>query len=456
LVAVDAALAAALAIVLAAGLIFGLTGFGFALISVPVLLLVYDPATVVMLTMVLTLFTCALVILDAWKAMQPRIVLMMLPGAIAGLFAGARVLALAEPDTIKLIAGAVVVTFSLLMLRGVALPGAHHGLAPPVAGGLSGLLATSTGLSSPPAVMLLTARAYARDAFRVNMSLYFVAINVIGLGVLAFQGLLHREQFVVSGILLPVTLLGTITGAWLSRYVPPGLFRRITLVLLMLTGAIGMLTALSALVWATGRCAACRVSVVLMRVQRRSQGKHGPVYQLLDATFGPAHQRANLLVGQSMRVFQHERPLLILAQPSHRRKQLLARRLPQHGIGRIRERASLIDDPLDMFDDHLAPANLAMPDNQVTGYPIEPGAKRQPSPLIRRQRRQCLLKGLGRQVFSLVMVADPPVNISVDLINIALVERAERRRISLSRCNEPPLLLETRRNPERCRLDSGL
>jgi uncharacterized protein len=246
-IAVDAALVAALAIVLIAGFIFGLTGFGFALISVPVLLLIYDPATVVMLTMVLTIFTCALVILDAWRAMAPRIVFWMLPGAVAGLFAGARVLAFAPADTIKLIAGAVVVTFSVLMLRGISLPGARHSFAPPVAGGLSGLLATSTGLSSPPAVMLLAAREYPRDSFRVNMSLYFIVINVIGLGTLALQGLLHADQFVVSGILLPVTLAGTMAGAWMSRHVPPQLFRRLTLMLLVLTGGIGMLTAMSAL-----------------------------------------------------------------------------------------------------------------------------------------------------------------------------------------------------------------
>ena len=243
----DGALIAALAIVTLAGLIFGLTGFGFALVSVPVLLLVYDPATVVMLTLVLTLFTCAMVLFDAWRWLRLPVVLAMLPGAVLGLIGGSYVLLLASADTIKLIAGAVVVLFSALMLGGFRLPGAGHRLAPPVAGGASGLLATSTGLSSPPAVMLLAARNEPRDTFRANITAYFIVINLAGLLALAAQGLLTSQQAVVSATLLPPTLLGTLAGAWLSRFVPPPLFRRITLVLLLATGVIGFVTAATAL-----------------------------------------------------------------------------------------------------------------------------------------------------------------------------------------------------------------
>jgi uncharacterized membrane protein YfcA len=50
----SASLAVALFAALLAGCVSGLTGFGFALISSPLLLFVYDPTTVVVLTVVLT------------------------------------------------------------------------------------------------------------------------------------------------------------------------------------------------------------------------------------------------------------------------------------------------------------------------------------------------------------------------------------------------------------------
>jgi uncharacterized protein len=48
-----------------AGTSTGLTGFGLALISVPLLLFVYDPTTVVVLTAVLSVFINAAVVWDS-------------------------------------------------------------------------------------------------------------------------------------------------------------------------------------------------------------------------------------------------------------------------------------------------------------------------------------------------------------------------------------------------------
>ncbi|HUG14816.1 MAG TPA: sulfite exporter TauE/SafE family protein [Thermomicrobiales bacterium] len=245
--ALDAALIAALVIVILAGVTSGLTGFGFALISVPVLLVIYEPPAVVTLTMGLTFFTCLVIVASAWRSADVQVVLTMLPGTAAGLFAGAWLLALAGSATIKLVAGAVVVVFSLVLLRGVRLRGTHSRAAALLAGATSGALATMTGLSGPPAVMLLAARAYPPDAFRATIAAYFVALNVIGYAALLWQDLLTSDQLGVTAALLPAALLSTFAGTRLSRLVPPPMFRRLTLILLFLTGAIGAVTAVLAL-----------------------------------------------------------------------------------------------------------------------------------------------------------------------------------------------------------------
>jgi uncharacterized protein len=50
-----------------AGILSGVTGFGLAVIVVPLLLLVYDPKTVVALTGVLSLTVAAAVVHDSWR-----------------------------------------------------------------------------------------------------------------------------------------------------------------------------------------------------------------------------------------------------------------------------------------------------------------------------------------------------------------------------------------------------
>jgi len=51
---------------LLAGIVTGLTGFGLALISTPILLFVYEPRTVVVLTAIFSIFINAAVVWDSW------------------------------------------------------------------------------------------------------------------------------------------------------------------------------------------------------------------------------------------------------------------------------------------------------------------------------------------------------------------------------------------------------
>src|SRR5688572_18212759 len=142
----------AVAIVFAAGAISGLAGFGFALVAVPPLLLVFEPPTVVVLTKVLALATSWIVLLDSWRAIRWRTVAALLPWAMVSQFVGIAALSEFDAAGVKLLASAVVVGFAVLLLIGRA--GGHPSIADrlwatPLAGTTSGVLSTSTGLSGP-------------------------------------------------------------------------------------------------------------------------------------------------------------------------------------------------------------------------------------------------------------------------------------------------------------------
>jgi uncharacterized protein len=73
-----------------AGILSGVTGFGLAVIVVPLLLLVYDPKTVVALTGVLSLTVAAAVGHDSWREADHRVALALLAAALPGLFGRTR------------------------------------------------------------------------------------------------------------------------------------------------------------------------------------------------------------------------------------------------------------------------------------------------------------------------------------------------------------------------------
>jgi len=234
----------AILIVGAAGAISGLAGFGFGLVSIPPLLLIFDPVTVVVLVKVLALATSWLILLDAWRAIRWRPLASILPPALLGQFGGIVLLRDLDAAALKLLASAVVVAFALLLLRGLALPGAHHPAAGVVAGGLSGVLSTATGLSGPPIVLLFTLRAYPITSFRATTVTFFIVLDLIGLPTLFAEGMIDRDILRVVLIVAPAAFAGRYAGSRLIRHISPPLFRRITLALLLLTGMIGILGSL--------------------------------------------------------------------------------------------------------------------------------------------------------------------------------------------------------------------
>ncbi len=232
-----------------AGCVSGLTGFGLALISVPLLLFVYDPATVVALTAVLSVFINVAVVWDSWKDADKRMVFALLPSAFVGIVAGVEVLRAVDPEYLRLGVGFVVVVSALLLLRDVKLPGARSRWGPVIAGSASGMLSTSTALAGPPIVLLFASRGFAKHVFRGSSALYFLFLSLAGLVVLAFRNLVDGGDVPLALALVPAAFLGKVLGTALLKNVSERAFRAVSLGVVIFTGALGVATALHTLLF---------------------------------------------------------------------------------------------------------------------------------------------------------------------------------------------------------------
>lgn len=241
------ALLVALPAAFLAGAVTGMTGFGLALISAPLLLFVYEPETVIVLTTVFSIFINIAVVWDSWRDAHRRLALALLPPAFVGIVAGVEVLRAVNPVYIRLAVGIVVVFSALLLLRDIRLPGAESRWGPVVAGSASGALSTSTGLAAPPIVLLLAARGLSKHDFRGTSALYFLVMSVFGVGVLVFRGVFEGGHVPLAAVLVPAALVGKAVGTAALKKVSEGAFRAISLGLVAFTGALGVATAVWAL-----------------------------------------------------------------------------------------------------------------------------------------------------------------------------------------------------------------
>ncbi|MBA3415141.1 MAG: sulfite exporter TauE/SafE family protein [Chloroflexia bacterium] len=238
---------AAALIVFVARLLSGVTGFGFALVVVPTLMLVYEPARVVAAAVLLALGTGWILLLGTTHHVQMRTVLGLLPGAAVGSLLGTVLLASLDADLIQAIASVAVVLFGIGHAAGWAPATATGAGATAFAGLASGALNTSVGMAGPPVVMLLTARQTPMHAFRATVIAYFIGVSALGAAMLVAGGLVDGDVVRLVAALLPPTLLGLAASRWLVRRVSQAAFRRLTLGLLLATGIVGAAQALHAI-----------------------------------------------------------------------------------------------------------------------------------------------------------------------------------------------------------------
>lgn len=239
----DAAFACSVVITFLAAATSGLAGFGFSIISVPMLLIFYPPATVIALNKVLTLGTTWMVLVGIWRAISWRHLLRLVPFALVGLLGGIQVLRVLDDQAITLIVGVTVILFALLLLSGLIRHLPERPWMAPLAGLVSGVSSTSTGMSGPPLVLFFTVVGLPVPTFRATSVAYFLLIDLVGFPALLLQGVISQSDLVLSLLLAPAALAGRWAGSCLVRFVTPGRFRRIVLLLLLLTGVIAIVNA---------------------------------------------------------------------------------------------------------------------------------------------------------------------------------------------------------------------
>jgi uncharacterized membrane protein YfcA len=235
---------ASLLAVFLGSMLSGMTGFGFALIAVPLLTLVLAPQTVVPMVRLQSLLTGTLVVLDARRWLDLPRVWLLIVASLVGLPLGVYLLTVWNTDTLKVFIGSVTVLFASLMLLGANIQLGEGPLVKAPVGFVSGVLGGSTGMAGPPMVIFFSSRAVEKQAFRANLALLFAVQNVFSIPLYAAGGVLTRGVLVSTIVLLPALLIGAPLGIRLSQRVNEVVFRKVALLAVIATGLVAVVSGL--------------------------------------------------------------------------------------------------------------------------------------------------------------------------------------------------------------------
>ena len=232
------ALAAAAGIVFGAAFIRGLTGFGMAIVMVPLLGLVIPPADAVVLAILLQFLIGPVglrtIIADSERATAVPIAL----AAVAATPAGIALLAVTPPELARLLIALIAIgAFVAILVPMREAAGAPVGRAVTALTGVAaGILTGFAAMPGPPVVPFYLRREVSPLVARASMMLVFFATAIAGTATSVVGGL----ATLALGLLALALFLPMLAGNWLGSRafgrVAPALWRTMVGVILGIAG----------------------------------------------------------------------------------------------------------------------------------------------------------------------------------------------------------------------------
>ncbi|MDT0200830.1 sulfite exporter TauE/SafE family protein [Nocardioides sp. AE5] len=231
----------ALGIFVLAAIAQAVSGFGAAMIAIPLLLLVVDPVTAVVAA------TCVSTVLSAygWHRERDHVVVPLVRrltvAAIVAMPAGLAVLLLVEASTLTRLIGVMLAITVLALALRLHLPAGRRSQV--AAGAASGALLTSTGMNGPPLVLLMQATGEPPRRVRASLQAAFALQDVIAVALFATVGKVTGEVLLVSAIGVVGMRLGWALGDKVFHRISAGGFRVVVLVGLAAAAASSLVMA---------------------------------------------------------------------------------------------------------------------------------------------------------------------------------------------------------------------
>ena len=231
---------------LVGGFVNGLTGTGYALISLGFWLQVMPPTTAAPLVALCSVCGHAQALPSIWRGVRwPRLWPFLVAGLV-GVPLGTLLLEHVHVQPLKLGLGLFLILYSAWMAFVRYPPRVRSGgrLADAAVGLTGGVLGGMASLSGPAPIIWVQLRGWGKDEQRGVLQPYNMAILLAALASAAVAGFVDRAYLIWAALSVPVSLAGTRLGLLLYRRVNDAVFRRLVLLLLALSGVTLIITAL--------------------------------------------------------------------------------------------------------------------------------------------------------------------------------------------------------------------
>jgi uncharacterized membrane protein YfcA len=228
------------AVAFVSGTARGFSGFGSALIFMPLASSIADPRLVAALLLIIDFVAAAPLLPGAWEKADRKATAVMIAGALIGVPIGTYFLSRLEPVTTRWIISAFVFALLMLLLSGWRYRGKDHAAVSVGIGGLSGFCSGLAQTGGPPIVGYWLGRPLPSVIARANILLFFGASDFFSTVSYAAAGLITMDAIKFAIVVGPVYAVGVWFGASLFGKASETVFRAICYALIAAAVIFGL------------------------------------------------------------------------------------------------------------------------------------------------------------------------------------------------------------------------
>jgi uncharacterized membrane protein YfcA len=226
------------------GFLQGMTSFGFSLIALPLLTLLYDMQLVVPVLVLYSFVMNTTILLNLWRNVEIKEIAWIALTGIIFTPIGMQILLYVEGPKLKLFAGVFVFVFALLLFFNKRYEIKNERLGYLVTGALSGLLNGSISFSGPALIIFMANKGIQKQKFRASLTFYFWILNIITIPTFYFGGLIGKATLVFSLKYVIFLIVGVLMGVFIGNRMQEKIFNRLVVVVLMVLGVISIISTL--------------------------------------------------------------------------------------------------------------------------------------------------------------------------------------------------------------------
>ena len=218
----------AVPVMLMGATVLSTVGFGIGIATSPLLLLVIEPQTVVVVVNTVSLAVFALIIAQTRRHLRVRELLpvIVIAGGVLGAPIGVLVLSTLSGSALRIGITALVVLFTASLRFGGLMVLARKRSIGPLVGLSVGALLAGFGIGGPLVAVYLLAREMPSQTVRGQLSLFFLIVESVAVVGYAVSGLFTTERLALIAIVIAPVLLGYVLGAALVGRMSETRFRQ--------------------------------------------------------------------------------------------------------------------------------------------------------------------------------------------------------------------------------------